>query len=1090
MKCCSLRLGPARRLTALCVSFAAMISSCSFAFVSVAKSVNEASRQATSSKDELQLISASATVTPAGILLRWHTNSTPDNLGFNVYRLQRGERARANRELIPGALFASGTPAMMRGGYSYAWFDRGGAADATYFIESVSVDGAVKIHEPIIPVTSKTRSEFEQTPQSLSNGDVNANANAFEKIYPAAELQQPNSPSGTIQEQWAIVGQAALKIAIKRDGWYRVTHAQMLAAGFNPTVDIRNLRLFVDANEVAISTSQSSGAFGSNDYIEFYGRGLDTPTTDTRIYYLIAGSTPGKRVIGEIKPDGDPVLPRPTATPTPPIVPGAPIVPEAPAVTGGPVLRGPVFFSWVQRDLSSWAASLQPNREPAAAAPKVTEKSRADNSEAVQSTGGNSNSAVGAVDENSQLANMPSSTAAEAGRKEQTAPAANANKQGAPPVLNSIAPGITPIETFTPAPKTFGRAGTATPRTPPPSRLARRTDKPAISTASRQLRKGRDPRKRKKSKHRRDSRPKRNHAVMVDGFAPANFQNTIQIKDRLFYLSNLVNGEQENFFGRVISSTPVTQTLTVLNPDLTAGPATLEFALQGVMNQIGSSHQVSVAINGVTLGSVLFGALEHPVRSFSVPMSQLQPGSNNVTFTKTSTGEVCLIDYIRLTYPHAFAADSGSLKFALRGSQTLNVEGFSTPSVRLIDYTDPLNVILIKPASEPSASGYAITVPEAPSSSKAQRSLLAIPRGQFEQPAGLSLNQPSTLNVNSNAAGFLIIAHKTFIPGLGPLVNKRQLEGLTPAVVDIEDVYDEFGYGTHGPQAVKEFLRHAATHWSTAPRYVIFAGDASLDPRDYFNVGNFDFVPTKLLDATFNETASDDWLADFDNDGIADIPVGRLPLRSLADANLVISKIVNFTPVTPQAALLIADDPGTPAVWDFETSTDAVQALLPPTMLVQRVNVRTDLATATADIITGFNQGRAVVNYSGHGNVDVWSGASIFTSANATALANGNKLPFVIVTDCLNGYYHDPTFLSLAEAFLKAPGGGAVAVFASSGLTTTFGQRQMELELYRQLYGSQPLPVGDAIRIAKAASTDFDVRTTWIFFGDPSIKIR
>ena len=474
-------------------------------------------------------------------------------------------------------------------------------------------------------------------------------------------------------------------------------------------------------------------------------------------------------------------------------------------------------------------------------------------------------------------------------------------------------------------------------------------------------------------------------------------------------------------------------------------------------------------------------------------MSQLQQGGNNVTFTKTSTGEVCLIDYVRLTYPHKFSADSGSLKFALRGSQTLKVDGFATPSVKLIDYTDPLNVIIMRPDSESSGSGYAITVPETPSRSKAQRMLYAIPVGQFEQPASLSLNQPSTLNLNSNAANFLIVTHKNFISSMAPLLSKRQSEGMTTAVVDIEDVYDEFGYGLHGPQALKEFLQHAATHWSTTPRFIIFAGDASLDPRDYFKVGDFDFVPTKLVDATYNETASDDWLADFNNDGIADIPVGRLPLRSVSDASLVISKIVNFSVANvPQAAMLIADDPGTPAVWDFETASDEVQALLPPSMTVQRINVRTEPspAQATANIINGFTQGRSVVNYSGHGNVDVWSGASIFTSANATALTNGNKLPFVIVMDCLNGYYHDPTLLSLAEAFVKAPNGGAIATFASSGLTTTFGQRQMELELYRQLYGPQSLTLGDAIKIAKAASTDFDVRTTWILFGDPSIKIR
>jgi type IV secretory pathway protease TraF len=346
----------------------------------------------------------------------------------------------------------------------------------------------------------------------------------------------------------------------------------------------------------------------------------------------------------------------------------------------------------------------------------------------------------------------------------------------------------------------------------------------------------------------------------------------------------------------------------------------------------------------------------------------------------------------------------------------------------------------------------------------------------------------------------LIVSHKTFIPSftanVSPintsLVAQRQSQGLTTSIVDIEDVYDEFGFGVHGPQAIKNFLEHAATHWAIPPQYVIFAGDASLDPRNYMNAGDFDLVPTKLIDTSFEETASDDWLADFDNDGIADIPIGRLPVRTAAEADLVISKIVNFAPVAPQSAMLVADDP-TGYYFNFEQANDQVQALLPGSMTVQRVNVRVDgIAAARTNIIDGFNQGRALVNYTGHGNVNVWTGASIFKSEDATALTNGNKLSFVVVMDCLNGLFQDPLLLSLSEALLEAPQGGAVAAFASSGRTFPDGQHEMSQQLYTSIYGSgaQPIALGDAIKIAKGQTNDIDVRRTWIYFGDPSIKIR
>ena len=38
---------------------------------------------------------------------------------------------------------------------------------------------------------------------------------------------------------------------------------------------------------------------------------------------------------------------------------------------------------------------------------------------------------------------------------------------------------------------------------------------------------------------------------------------------------------------------------------------------------------------------------------------------------------------------------------------------------------------------------------------------------------------------------------------------------------------------------------------------------------------------------------------------------------------------------------------------------------------------------------------------------------------------------------CLNGYFQDPAMDSLAEALMKSEKGGAIAVWASSGMTTT-----------------------------------------------------
>jgi hypothetical protein len=1096
MKNRSERLGLARSLLALSVSFAVVLSTTALSFAggntpvkSSAKSAPKsgaAEQQTGAAQNELKITSSSAIKTTDGVLLQWRTNTTADNVGFNIYREKDGKRTRANREIIPGAAF--GPPAaMMRGGYSYGWLDRSGSVDSVYYIESINLQGAAKLHDALGPVVNQTGAGT-QTPEALSGSE---STDQFERSYPAIQGPVPNSLTGQLEDQFAIAAQTSLKIAVKKDGWYRVTQPQMVAAGFNPTVDIRNLRLFGEAREVAISTSQSSGQFGASDFIEFYGRRLDTQTTDARIYYLVAGTTPGKRVIGQNRTndddgddngggdDIDPPIGPPPPTPTPlPVLP----LPTAAQSPAQPVLRDRAFFPmYIGRDYD-WI--LDGALKPGTALPGRIRSSESDQPGNDLSAfsfggraGGNRKVADNIVEEVAPLAVAETST--DDAKEKKTAP--NTASSETPSVVR-----LPVAAKSAPAAKPVARAAATT-----------------------QFRKGKTSRKKKRTARSRRATPRQehSHAVLSLAAAPANFETIVERKDRSIYFVSVLNGDKENYFGTVLAfvpppGNPASVIINSPNPDFSvAAPAKLEIALQGAN---AGFHQVGIEFNGVSIGQFAFNGLDpsqggNPVQIFDIPMAQLHDGSNTIRFIVPSTGDLSVVDYAKLTYPHLYIADSGSLRFTLSAAQTRTIDGFATRNVRLIDYTDPYNCIVIKPDSEATASGFKITVPVAPVFSKSARLLSAVPQNQFETAASLTLSQPSTLNTGNlsatttHGADYLIITHKTLLSSWTPLLNLRQGQGKTVAAVDIEDVFDEFSYGAHGPQAIKDFLSYANTNWVTKPKYVIFGGDSSLDPRNYENFGNLDFVPTKLLDATYNETASDEWMVDFNDDGVGELMTGRIPVRTTAEADLIVSKILNYSPATtPQAALLVADDPGTPPLFDFETSNDNVQALLPVGMPVQRVNVRTTGSNqSTIDIQTGISQGRSIINYSGHGTLDSWASSVIFTAPQATALTQGfNKLPFVVVMDCLNGYFQAPNVLSLSEAFIKAPNGGAIAAFASSGLTTTPGQREMELELYRQLYGPTIMPVGDAIKIAKTASTDIDVRRTWIFFGDPLMKIR
>jgi hypothetical protein len=352
-------------------------------------------------------------------------------------------------------------------------------------------------------------------------------------------------------------------------------------------------------------------------------------------------------------------------------------------------------------------------------------------------------------------------------------------------------------------------------------------------------------------------------------------------------------------------------------------------------------------------------------------------------------------------------------------------------------------------------------------------------------------NKVSSWHERGHGYDLVILSHRDFLGSLQPLKTLRESQGLRVALVDVEDVYDEFSFGVKSPKAIKDFLALTRTNWRRSPRFVLLVGDASFDPRNYYRFGDFDYVPTKLIDTVYMETASDDWFVDFNNDGLPEIAIGRLPVQKAEEASLIVSKIVGYEQVGRlNGALLVADRMGGNDL-DFEAATEEVRALLPPYIVVSKISrgdFRSD-GQARGEILTRINQGLLLVNFIGHGTVWGWNG-DLLSTGDADDLTNGMRLPFFIGMTCLNGWFHDPYLESLAEALLKAEGGGAVAVWTSSGLTEPDKQVVMNKELIRLLFGRDAITLGEAVARAKASVDDQDIRRTWILFGDPTTRLK
>ena len=575
--------------------------------------------------------------------------------------------------------------------------------------------------------------------------------------------------------------------------------------------------------------------------------------------------------------------------------------------------------------------------------------------------------------------------------------------------------------------------------------------------------------------------------------ALTSFPYAVELRQRTTYFAALLNGENnDNFFGAMVMSAPIDQVLTAHGvADAASGVAQLEVGLQGVTT--GSNHNVSVSLNGTPLGAVTLTDQQLGKTLLEVPAGTIREGENTVTLTALNgDNDVSLVDHITLSYGHSYAAESDALRFTAPAGDHLQLTGFLAKPMRLVDITNAAHPINLQTKVSGTAGAYILDV-NVPWTASGTHTLLALGWNELAH-AAATKNQPSTWHAPQAGSNIVMISHPSFVSALQPLVKLRQSQGQTVSVVTVDDLYDEFNFGERSPQALRDFLASATGNWTTHPQYLLLVGDATLDPRNYLGFGNDDFVPTRIVDTFYLKTASDEWFSDFTNTGIGAIATGRLPVRTVADAQIAVRKITNYdaagnTGTWSKQALLVADADAEGL--GFATDTAAVKSLLPRSFVPTVVDGSVvSTGTAHAEILSAINSGQLVVNYLGHGSVEVWGNGSLLADADAATMTNGKRLPVFLIMDCLNGYFQDVATTSMAESLLLAPNGGAVAVWSSSGLNDAAPQALLDQQVVQGLFSSKNATLGDAIRAAKAKVTVPDVRKTYILFGDPAMKLH
>ena len=174
-----------------------------------------------------------------------------------------------------------------------------------------------------------------------------------------------------------------------------------------------------------------------------------------------------------------------------------------------------------------------------------------------------------------------------------------------------------------------------------------------------------------------------------------------------------------------------------------------------------------------------------------------------------------------------------------------------------------------------------------------------------------------------------------------------------------------------------------------------------------------------------------------------------------------------------------------------------------------------NLATKTS-LNSAINSGAGFVDFSGHGNTNVWSThphendriwipSGGFVSNDISRLANGEELPIVITGACSVAKYNRDSH-SYCYAWLRNPDGGGIASFGATGLGwayigegVTYGLiEKITIETFKA-YVNGAITVGEMwtngintyLQSPGLGDGGYDHKTIleWQCFGDPTLAV-
>ena len=238
-----------------------------------------------------------------------------------------------------------------------------------------------------------------------------------------------------------------------------------------------------------------------------------------------------------------------------------------------------------------------------------------------------------------------------------------------------------------------------------------------------------------------------------------------------------------------------------------------------------------------------------------------------------------------------------------------------------------------------------------------------------------------------------------------------------------------------------------------------------------------------------------------------DIGVGRIPVKSLQEANIVVNKLESYKRQSSlgtwrKEVMFIAED-GDLNI--HQRDAERLSTLIDTTysefnskkVYIDAYPIQINPGFKRApevnkEIENAINEGTFIVNYTGHGNERQWANTRVFDKRTIARLENINRYPLFVTATCEFGRHDDIVETSGAEDLIVKENAGAIAMITTSRPVFSSSNYTLNRAFYTEVFSKQDglyQTLGDVFKTTKNNSVNGVLNRNFSLLGDPSMKL-